>query len=288
MTDVLGYQGTNVVITGAASGMGQAAAQLLVDLGAKVYALDIAEISVPVAKAIKVDMKDGTSIDAALAELPQEIYALFNCAGVPAPPFAAADCVLINFVGLRYLTESLLPRITQGGAIASIASTAGMGWKPNLARVQEFLALDCSYATAHQWLETNAEAVPDGYGFSKQCIIVYTMSKARELAQRNIRINCIAPSPTESNFMAQLTGKGQIPKEAVALFLPSNGRYATGADMGNVLILLNSRLAGFVSGHNLPVDSGYCAEVYMGQRDDLLGMTDKRDPGELLHEGTLK
>ena len=50
MNDVLGYQDRNVVITGAASGMGQAAAQLLVDLGANVYALDIAEVSVPVAK----------------------------------------------------------------------------------------------------------------------------------------------------------------------------------------------------------------------------------------------
>ena len=41
MSDVLGYKEKNVVITGAASGMGEAAAQLLVDLGAKVYALDI-------------------------------------------------------------------------------------------------------------------------------------------------------------------------------------------------------------------------------------------------------
>ena len=52
MTDVLGYQGKNVVITGAASGMGQAAAQLLVDLGANVYALDIADISVAVTQSI--------------------------------------------------------------------------------------------------------------------------------------------------------------------------------------------------------------------------------------------
>ena len=43
MNDVLGYQGQNVVITGAASGMGQAAAQLLVDLGAQVYALDLTQ-----------------------------------------------------------------------------------------------------------------------------------------------------------------------------------------------------------------------------------------------------
>ena len=37
-------------------------------------------------------------------------------------------------------------------------------------------------------------------------------------------------------------------------------------------VLLNSALAGFVSGQNVPVDFGYCAEVVMGQRDDLLGI----------------
>jgi len=272
MSDILGYKGKNVVITGAASGMGQAVAQLLVDAGAQVYALDIADISVAVAHKIKVDMKDQASLDAALKVLPLEVYALFNCAGVPSPPFAAADTVLINFAGLRYLTEGLLPRIPAGGAIASIASTAGMGWKPNLVRVREFLALDNSLAVAAQWLREHSKAVPDGYGFSKQCIIVYTMTKAREFAQRGIRINCIAPSPTDSGFMQKLKGEGQIPEEAVALFLPSNGRYATGTDMAGPLLLLNSKLAGFISGNNLPVDYGYCAEIMMGQRDDLMGI----------------
>jgi NAD(P)-dependent dehydrogenase (short-subunit alcohol dehydrogenase family) len=179
---------------------------------------------------------------------------------------------MINFAGLRYLTENLIPRIPAGGAIASIASTAGMGWKPNLARVREFLALDNRLETAAQWLREHGKSVPDGYGFSKQCIIVYTMTRARELAQLGIRINCIAPSPTDSGFMKKLTGEGQIPAEAVALFLPSNGRYAVGADMAGPLVLLNSALAGFISGNNVPVDFGYCAEVMMGQRDDLLGV----------------
>lgn len=272
MSDFLGYKGKPVVITGAASGMGQAAAQLLVDAGAQVHALDIAPVSVPVAQSLKVDMKDQASLDAALKALPAEVYALFNCAGVPNPPFSASDAVLINFAGLRYLTEGLLSRIPAGGAIASIASTAGMGWKPNLARVREFLALDNSLSAAAQWLQANAKAVPDGYGFSKQCIIVYTMTQAKALAQRGIRINCIAPSPTDSGFMKKLTGEGQIPADAVALFLPSNGRYAVGADMAGPLVLLNSALAGFVSGLNVPVDFGYCAEVMMGQRDDLLGI----------------
>jgi NAD(P)-dependent dehydrogenase (short-subunit alcohol dehydrogenase family) len=272
MKDVLGYSGRNVVITGAASGMGKAAAQLLVDLGANVYALDVADVGVPVAKSLHADMKDGASIDSALPELPDEIGALFNCAGVPSPPFPALDTVLINFTGLRYLTECLMPRMTEGGAIVSIASTAGMGWKPNLEQFRSFLALDNSHDAATRWLRENAESVPDGYGFSKQCIIVYTMSRAKQLAQRNIRINCIAPSPTDSAFMSKLKGEGQIPDEAVELFLPSNGRYATGAHMGEALVLLNSGLAGFISGSNLPVDFGYCAEVMSGQRDDLLGI----------------
>lgn len=272
MNDILGYKGKNVVVTGAASGMGQAAAQLLVDLGASVHALDIADISVPVEQSLKVDMKDAATMDAALSELPGEIYALFNCAGVPSPPFSALDTVLINFTGLRYLTEALIPRMVEGGSIASIASTAGMGWKPNLQRVRDFLSLDNSFDAAVKWLQENAAEVPDGYGFSKQCIIVYTMSQAKELAQQGVRINCIAPSPTDSGFMTKLKGEGQIPEEAVALFLPSNGRYATGEDMGSAVVMLNSELARFVSGNNLPVDFGYCAEIAMGQRDDLLGL----------------
>lgn len=273
MNDLLGYKDRNVVITGAASGMGQAAAQLLVDLGAAVYALDIAPVTVSVARAVEVDMKDHGSIDAALEVLPQDVHALFNCAGVPSPPFSAEDTVLINFVGLRYLTDSLIPRIADGGGIASIASTAGMAWRPKLEKIQEFLALDNSLQAARQWMSDNPEQCADGYGFSKQCIIVYTMQSAKALAARNIRINCISPSPTASGFMEKLKGEGNMPEEAIDLFLPSNGRYATGAEMGEPLVLLNSKLASFVSGNNLPVDFGYCAELFTGQRDDLLGIT---------------
>ena len=272
MNNILGYENTNVVITGAASGMGQAAAKLLTDLGANVYALDIADVTVAVTKAIKVDMKDGASIDAAIAELPAEIYALFNCAGVPSPPFSVKDTLLINFSGLRYLTDTLLPRIVEGGAIASIASTAGMAWKPNLDTVNIFLALDNTLEVAASWIDEHPKESADGYAFSKQCMIVYTMTMAKELALRNIRINCISPSPTASGFMEKLKGEGEMPDEAIDLFLPSNGRYATGEEMGEPLVLLNSRLASFVSGVNLPVDFGYCGEVFVGIRDDLLGI----------------
>ena len=272
MNETLGYRNKNVVITGAASGMGAAATRLLLEQGARVYALDIAPVEQSVELALQVDMQDTAALDAVLLELPAQIDALFHCAGVPSPPFSARETVLINFVGLRYLNEALLPRMTSGGAIVSIASTAGMAWRPKLDQVQAFLALDTSVEAALTWMADNPEACADGYGFSKQCIIVYTMQMAAVLARRNIRINCISPSPTDSAFMQKLKGEGQMPDAAIDLFLPSNGRYARGEDMAGPLLWLNSPLAGFVSGCNLPVDFGYCAEVFCGLRDDLLGI----------------
>lgn len=269
MNDILGYKGRKVVITGAASGMGDAAARLLVDLGAIVYVLDIGEVTAPVEMAIKTDIKDKASIDAAVDQLPSEIYALFNCAGVPHPPFSAEDTMMINWVGLRHLTEALMPRICEGGAIASIASTAGMAWQSNLELVNEFLALK-GFDEGAAWVKDMPEMNTDPYGFSKQCLIVYTMTNARKLAKRNIRINCIAPSPTATAFMDQLTK--EIPKEAIEMFCPSIGRFAEPSEMGEPLVLLNSKLAGFISGLNVPVDFGYAAEVWMGQRDNLMNI----------------
>lgn len=268
MSDVLGYAGKRVVVTGAASGMGAAATELLIQLGAEVHALDIADVKAPVHRYVRTDMANKASIDAAIAALPKEIDALFNCAGVPHPPFSAFQTVMINFVGLRHLTDALLPRIRSGGSITSIASTAGMAWKGNLERVRRFLALG-TFDAGEAFLKESPDLGPvDPYGFSKQCIIVYTQELARSLAKRGIRINCISPSPTDTNFMTQLTK--DFPRDAIAPFCPSNGRFAEPAEMGRVVVMLGSDLAGFVSGLNVPVDFGYCAEIAMGQRENLL------------------
>lgn len=267
MKDVLGYEGKIVVMTGAASGMGAAAAHLLVALGAEVHALDIGEVKAPVKQAIKTDMKNKASIDAAVAALPAEIDILFNCAGVPHPPASALDTVMINFVGLKHLTDTLIPRIRSGGAIASIASTAGMAYKNNLEVVRGCLSLETFDAMA-SWLSGEPDLKADPYGFSKQCIIVYTQTLAGDLAKREIRINCISPSPTQSDFMSKLTK--EIPEAAITPFFPSNGRFAEPDEMGRALVMMGSDLACFVSGVNLPVDFGYCAEVAMGQRDNLM------------------
>ena len=88
MKDVLGYEGKRIVVTGAASGMGAATVGVLSELGATVIGLDRAEITGPVAEAIKVDLLDPASIAEAAEKLDAPIDGFFNCAGLPGPPFA--------------------------------------------------------------------------------------------------------------------------------------------------------------------------------------------------------
>ena len=103
MKDYLGYQGKTCVVTGAASGMGKATCEMLLDLGAKVYAMDIAEITLPVEKSIKVNLGDKASIDEAFTQLPDHIDRFFGIAGVSGVKTDFKTTVAINFVGHKYI-----------------------------------------------------------------------------------------------------------------------------------------------------------------------------------------
>lgn len=268
MKDILNYDGKRCVVTGAASGMGGACARILTELGAEVYALDVQDVKEPVAQAIHCDLTDPASIDTALAEISGEVDRVFNCAGLPgAPRFSALDTMLVNFCGLRHFTESLLPRVVKGGAVASITSVAGMGYAKNQENVHALLAT-ANFAEAKKWCEEHPD-VANGYLFSKQAIIGYTYQRSGELAQREIRINCLSPAPTDTPMMSAF--HEQIPKEAMdEHFQAPVGRNATPEEMAEPLILLNSDACRFVSGVNLFVDYAYTGQVFCGARPGLL------------------
>jgi len=269
MKDILGFQGKVVAITGAATGMGGSAAETLVELGAEVHALDIAPVTAPVKQSNEVNLSDEGSIDAAIAKLPDQLDALFNCAGVPGPPrFSALDTMLVNFVGLRHLTDSLFARITNKGSITSITSVAGMGWSKNLDNVKALTDLE-GFAESQAWCEANPE-VANGYLFSKQCIIYYTKLLAVRGLEREIRANCISPAPTDTPMLPDF--HAQVSKEFIdEHFVAPVGRNATAAEMAEPLIALGSNACRFVSGQNLFVDFGYLAAVETGAKTSLLG-----------------
>jgi NAD(P)-dependent dehydrogenase (short-subunit alcohol dehydrogenase family) len=94
MEDVLRYEGTRAVVTGAASGMGAATATILAALGAEVHGLDIRPCGGAVHGSHLVDLSDTDQIDAAVEAIGGPIDSLFNCAGLPttAPRPSSHSC----------------------------------------------------------------------------------------------------------------------------------------------------------------------------------------------------
>ena len=99
--------------------------------------------------------RDPAAIDAAIAGIGGKVDALFNCAGLPqtAP---ALDVMKVNYAGTRRVTESVLPLMSEGGAIVSISSNGGMGWSRRIPTTMQLLQID-SYEGAVQWCQDNAE-----------------------------------------------------------------------------------------------------------------------------------
>ena len=267
MTSPFDYTGRIVLVTGAATGMGAETAALLVDAGAEVHALDIAEVTGPVAGSQRVDLGDPTSIDGVLDALPERIDAVMNCAGIPGGTrFDARTVMRVNFLGLRHLTEAIFDRIPSGGSVTSIASLAGGGWTNHVTELTELLATG-DFRAAEAWLDGRDDLIGDGYGFSKECVQYWTMWRSVTAIKSGVRINSICPGVTDTAIMAdfrQAMGDNAIEMTAEA----GIGRLATADEMAPAMAFLGSEgAASYVNGVNLDIDGGFMAAMTTGQVD---------------------
>lgn len=263
MTDILGYKDKRVIVSGCFSGMGEATAKMLLELGAEVHGLDFKDSALPLASFTNVDLRDPASIEAGVAKVGGKVDALFNCAGLP-QSCPALDVMKVNFIGTRHLTEQVLPLMGTGGAIASIASTGGLGWSRRIPTNMEMITTK-GWDAALTWCEANMETVGTGYGFSKENIIVWTQYMGAQLIKRGIRINCTLPSPTQTPMMAAF--EADAGKDVIEAATQPMGRYSTPAEQAGGLVLLNSALASIVNGVVFPVDGGFMGGVATGQVD---------------------
>jgi len=253
-----------VVVTGAASGIGAATVDALLDAGATVHSLDIAPVEAEVAQSISCDLGDQASIDSAIAELPDRVDMLMNCAGVPnGGRFNAAEVMAINWLGLRYLSEQLLDRIPAGGSITHVASTAGRAWQDNLEHHVALMAAE-SFPDGATWTETNAAVVGDGYSFSKQAVQYYTMWRALQIREeRSVRMNSICPGVTNTQLADDF--RRGVGDDVIDRATEIAGRLAEPAEMAPAMLFLaDERTASYINGINLNVDRGTGAAHTLG------------------------
>ncbi|MEU4662169.1 glucose 1-dehydrogenase [Micromonospora chalcea] len=242
-----------VLVTGGASGLGEATARRFAAEGGKLVIADIntegaerVASSLPDALAVTMDTGDATSVERGIAEAVARygrLDVIFNNAGIDGQQQALHEMDLANwekvrringdgvFYVLRYGIDAMLR--SGGGAIVNTSSTAGLTAQNNISP----------------------------YTFTKAGIVGLTRSAAVEYAARGVRVNAVAPTvvmtPLVEHFIANAPDPEQMRRQMES-FNPKPG-IPTADDVAGVVLFLASDDAAWVTGHTIPIDGGYVA-----------------------------
>jgi NAD(P)-dependent dehydrogenase (short-subunit alcohol dehydrogenase family) len=245
--------GKVVVVTGAASGLGEATARLMYAEGAAVLLTDIQDAR---GQRIAEELGDRSrylhcdvaaepdvakAVDTAVREFGR-LDCMFNNAGIvgthggideiPIEEYEFTMTVLLRsvFLGMKHAARVMKPQ--HSGVILSTTSIGGLqgGLGPHI------------------------------YGAAKGAVVALTKNVAAELGAWSIRVNAIAPGKMLTPMNAtNLTGDPDAmdeAREAFATRTPLRGRIGEAEDIAHAALWLASDDAGFVSGHTLVVDGG--------------------------------
>ena len=257
-----------IAITGGASGMGAATVARLERLGCEIHVLDV---STPLLAAssgqihyVPCNLSNEQSIQQALTQLPTSLDSVINVAGVAETP-NPTDTVAINFLGLRTLSEALLPRINRGGSLVIVASTAGWKWREFEADIRGLLNTP-SFAAGKDWLSAHThlwQQTP--YQFSKRCAAAYTYTATQLGLPLGVRVNCVNPGVTETQLSPAF--RDLVGEQLYDWGIEQIGRAGTPDDIAEVIEFLAVGNCRWLNGQELVVDGGYIAGLTGGWID---------------------
>ncbi len=265
MSNPFSYENKRVVVTGGATGVGAGLLEVLAEQGAAhVTVLDLKEPTGPHNTFMQCDLSDQVAVVAAVAAIDGPVDVLFNNAGV-ADTLPPATVISVNYLALRALSEGLLPKMPDGGAIVNTASTAGGQWPTRLDMINEVLDLGGQWESTLAWLDSHDIGTAP-YFFSKELVQVYTLRSSRPTLQRGVRTNSVCPSPIDTPLLKDFR-ETMTDKLIDWNIEQGNGRPVSPREVGLVLAFLGSDAAAYVNGVNLLVDAGFTAAMTTGQVD---------------------
>ncbi len=243
------YQGKNVVVTGASSGIGAAIGLELARRGGRVILVArradrLSQIAQQVtegggsATAVTCDISKESAIKDLVARVRDEfgqVHLLVNNAGrelvMPlqvTKPQAVRELLELNVVATAEITRQCLGLLKAGSAIVNMASVAGF----------------------------KGGAALSLYGASKGAVIALTRSLAKELAPRRIRVNAVAPGIVRTEMAERMFAR--LNAEQVAQLEAAHPLgFGCPRDVALSVAFLGSDEAGWITGHVLVVDGGF-------------------------------
>ncbi|MHB1959880.1 MAG: SDR family NAD(P)-dependent oxidoreductase [Acidobacteriaceae bacterium] len=245
--------GKVAVVTGGAAGIGQATAQKLCELGARVAILDRdAEAAQATVAALQksghaasfhsCDVAVESEVQAAMAAAVAHygaLHVLVSNAGiqrygnvVTTTPNLWDETMDVHVKGCFHATKYAIPAMLSsgGGAIVIVAS------------VQSFTAVNNSVA----------------YVAAKHALLGIARSIALDFASRNVRANCVCPGAIDTPMLrqtAEQTGSPEKMLEAIGR-MHALGRIGRPEEVANAITFLASDAASFITGTSLIVDGG--------------------------------
>jgi NAD(P)-dependent dehydrogenase (short-subunit alcohol dehydrogenase family) len=238
------------IVTGGASGIGEAICRGMAGEGANVVVADIAvaqgqkvveDLTAMGSKAmaLKVDVTKSRDVDEMVRSVLNEfgkVDILVNNAGGSPPEkgvyFSDSKeevwdwTIALNLKGSRNCARAVINHMMErkSGKIVSIASISGI-------------------------MGTLTKA---DYSAAKAGIIALTKSLAKEVASYGINVNAVSPGPVETALFLSNTEEF---KERLRKAIPM-GRYASPEDVANMVVFLASDKADYITGQNFIVDGG--------------------------------
>ncbi len=249
----MSFDGKTIVVTGASSGIAAATAALLGERGARVIGLDAKGDGAGLHGFHNFDLTDPASIDAALGKIDEPLHGLANVAGVPGS-FDGETVMRVNFLGLRRVTETLLPRLEPGSAIVQVASDAGSGWRKQLDLIRDLMR-QRTYEAGLAWVRDHPLSGPEAYSFSKACAIVYAIAGSMLAQPHGVRSLSVSPGAVETPILKDFyaTMGSKILDRQMA---QSGGRNAAPEEIAKVIVFALSEDATWLNGTDIVADGG--------------------------------